>query len=283
MASSCLQSPAPRGLPKVPSLIFDLEMEEGAAAVHPSEDLDVSLVVEELQNFIAPSSREVVTLFEHVRDFVEEYANDDSSCISSAVLAEALTHKGYKVRIKHAVGGGEGSNCLHNLRHTYLSVSDGCNSIILVDPTFSEQFRIAKSTDRYSMLLACLPSVLVLPEERIVPLVTFLSAELTMAFKANDAVLPPWRMASSMLSKWQPRNSLDIPVSNGSAPVPLHGASGSENIENGRAIPLILDSKNGVGQKRPSESMGNPRQLKPQVFEPNRIYGGFGAMNMITG
>jgi hypothetical protein len=135
-------------------------------------------------------------LFENVRDLVKEYADNDSSCIKTAVLAEALTQKGYKVRMKYAVGGGEGSNCLHNLRHTFLSVSgevlidfynfvgiyeklgsyffcaDGSNTNMIVDPGFAEQFQIAKSSDRYAMLLACLPTVLVIPEERIVPLVS---------------------------------------------------------------------------------------------------------------
>lgn len=36
--------------------------------------------------------------------------------------------------------------------------------------------------------------------------------EIAVAFRANGAVLPPWRHARSMLSKWLPRKSLDEPV-----------------------------------------------------------------------
>jgi hypothetical protein len=104
-----------------------------------------------------------------------------------------------------------------------------------------------------------------------------------MAFRSNDAILPPWRMASSMLSKWQPRKSMDIPIAPGPHPVSSHGEWANGDKDKGRPSALSLDSKSGVGHKRSSDSMGNSRQLKPQAFEPSRIYGGFGTMSMITG
>lgn len=41
------------------------------------------------------------------------------------------------------------------------------------------------------------------------PLVDFLCSELAAAFRAEGAMLPPWRAADAMLSKWRPRRSVD--------------------------------------------------------------------------
>lgn len=66
----------------------------------------------------------------------------------------------------------------------------------------------------------------VAPEATVAPLVNFLCQEIAAAFKANGAVLPPWRHASSMLSKWLPRKSLDETVAETyTVPTPRTGAS----------------------------------------------------------
>lgn len=72
----------------------------------------------------------------------------------------------------------------------------GRSSNFVVDTHFVEQFEIAKPTARYTRILGCIPRVLVLPEERCPPLVTFLCAELAVAFKACGTVVPPWRQVS---------------------------------------------------------------------------------------
>jgi integrase len=66
--------------------------------------------------------------------------------VDAQVLAESLTRRGFSVRVRRAVGGGEGSTCLHNLRHTFLICHglDNQSTPIYVDPSFAEQFQIAK-------------------------------------------------------------------------------------------------------------------------------------------
>ena len=229
--------------------------------------------------------------------------------IDVARLADSLTRAAYSVRVRRAVGGGEGSLCLHNLRHTFLL----CNSPTLdfgsraaqpppicVDPSFAEQFLIAKPTERYAALLGCLPEVLVMPEDRISALVTFLSAELTLAFKASGSVLPPWRQASSMLTKWQPRaGSTDLQVNIAFEPAlapagtsvdkkrHLH-QQGGRDVSGGGAD-CSQDGKAaaagawGIKIAATAASAGRPAAaVKAQVMEPTRVYGGFGGINMVV-
>lgn len=88
----------------------------------------------------------------------------------------------------------------------------------VVDLSFKEQFRIAKPTQRYGLLLDCVPDTYVAPEASVAPLVNFMCHEMALAFSSTGVVLPPWRQTTSMLSKWLPRKSLDEQV-----PRPLMG------------------------------------------------------------
>lgn len=132
-----------------------------------------------------------------------------------------------------------------------------------MDASFGEQFLIAKPTQRYLSILACVPTVLVLAEDRIPPLVQFLSTELIEAFKTSETMLPPWRKASSMLSKWVPGKAHALPVFLGKPSCEQHEEhkrqSSSRPFEDAyfRAVQCHVT--------KPQPSM-----------EPMRIYGGFG-------
>ena len=231
--------------------------------------------------------------------------------IDVARLADSLTRAAYSVRVRRAVGGGEGSLCLHNLRHTFLLCNSPTTDFgsraaqpppICVDPSFAEQFLIAKPTERYAALLGCLPEVLVMPEDRISALVTFLSAELTLAFKASGSVLPPWRQASSMLTKWQPRRSTDLHVNIAfeTAPAPAPAGTsvdkkrhlqqqGGRDVSGGGGDDCSQDSKAaaagawGIKIAATAASAVRPAAaVKAQVMEPTRVYGGFGGINMVV-
>lgn len=82
----------------------------------------------------------------------------------------------------------------------------------IVDPDFKGQFSIMHPTAHYSTLLAAVPSPVVLPEDRVAPVVQLISRELSQVFKQHEVVLPPWRATSSVLTKWLPRQSLDQPI-----------------------------------------------------------------------
>lgn len=272
MAATSTMAPRPlSAIPKVPSLLFDMEMEDSAAVAAQCDQMEVHMVETELRRFLCPSSDAMVELIREVEKLPPSNSRDVEH------LDRALREAGYLTRVVRAVGGGEGASCLHNLRHTFLSVSkpgagSATGTTFIVDPAFSEQFLIAKPTERYTTILACIPEVLVLPEERIPPLVTFLCAELTAAFKSMNAVLPPWRQAHSMLSKWQPRKSLEL------------------DLRTAVVAPRISfdDSASGMPQaawappadSRAPESV--PLRIIPSKMEPHKVFGGFGAHGYIN-
>lgn len=167
-----------------------------------------------------------------------------SSCCDGKdlpALAQALAVQGYHVQLRTALGGGDGADCLRNLRHAFITVtlpnlpstasmtrigsslnlrsceqqqptqqqqsSRGASRRFIIDPQFKEQFVIAKATARYCSIIAAVPTVLVAPEDHLPLLVHFLCTEMSLAFRQLGAVLPPWRQASSLLTKWKPRKS----------------------------------------------------------------------------
>lgn len=149
-----------------------------------------------------------VQLRNDVEAALEELPPGNRSLSSYQTLASKLTRLGYHVHIRTALGGGDGYECLRNLRHIFLCVEvpagKPCTPIVhtytvlcatmhtlvlpapfiaadksksqklIVDLNFKEQFSIAKSTAYYSQLHECLPEVYVAPEATITPLVNFL-------------------------------------------------------------------------------------------------------------
>lgn len=192
------------------SCLFDIEMENDISAgskQQPTDLLDTQTVIEELKRFLLPSSQVQDKLQKDIQKHLQDLTSASSASTS---LNPHLTSLGYFVHVRKAEG--DGNNCLKNLRHTFLSVFyPGLDkSQLIVDLQFKDQFIIAKPTDRYSSLLACISPVLVIPEEHIAPLVTFLCAEMSSAFKTSNTVIPPWRQASSMLTKWQPQSVVEL-------------------------------------------------------------------------
>ncbi|PNH08504.1 hypothetical protein TSOC_004936 [Tetrabaena socialis] len=219
---------------KVPSLVFDIELEDNGIGAHwQDEDWEEEEVVSEIQRFVQPTSHTEARLLSDVKCGVT-HARDDTPR-----LVSILTALGYRCSLRTALGGGDGADCLRNLRHTFIScetagVNGGPARRYVVDAQFRDQFIIAKTTARYASILAAIPQVFVGPEEHLVLLVNFLCSEMSTAFRQLGSVLPPWRHASSMLSKWKPRKSMD----DGAAAAvrqQVHGG-GAVGLENGGAI-----------------------------------------------
>lgn len=193
---------------RVPSLLFDMELEDTSKTVRGEGDVEVKEAVRHVEHLVQPLGAAERRLIRDVETAFEEGdARDDV-----VKLAQKLSNLGYRVHLRNALGGGEGGDCLRNLRHSFLccSVPSQSNGVrYIVDPHFKEQFEIAHMTSRYSAILDSIPCVYVGSEDRIIPLVEFLCSEMSLAFCQHQAVLPPWRQPSSMLSKWRPRRSLD--------------------------------------------------------------------------
>ena len=164
-----------------------------------TDKLDTHTVVHELNRFLKSVTSMEVQLIEDVN-------NSQSNSLSSD-----LKQLGYIVTHVRVSGGGEGVTCFHNLRHNYLSVfMPGDAERYIVDPLFKDQFVIAHPTERYSSLLACIPSTLILPEDHMEPLVAFICKEMTAAFKTTQTEIPPWRKLTSMLTKWPGKENNEL-------------------------------------------------------------------------
>lgn len=244
-------------LPKVASFAFDLELEDSVAAEVQREEL-ISCT-DTLRALLQPTSQAGLQLSRDVQRM--EATQPDA-------LANALASLGYSVKLRRAMGGGSGRSCLENLRHTFLSVvaCPGANQeTYIVDPGFADQFMTAKTTPRYLAIVSCLSETpLVLRQERISSLVTYLCTELATAFRQTNTVLPPWRTADSMLSKWQPRNVIDESVEQDAARCEAMKASKASAVD-----PAPAEAQKESG------SRVNFRRIIPMVMEPIKVYRGF--------
>lgn len=148
-----------------------------------------------------------------VRKFKSECLTEEGS-YDNIVLATKLVSVGYRVRLREAVGGG--TDCLHNLRHTFLYVwhsdAEPGTEATLVEPMLHDHFEIANPTEDYRAILDALPTEFVGSKESMIAVVQLLCLEMATAFTARGFLLPPWRQCRSMLSKWFPTHVKDHDV-----------------------------------------------------------------------
>lgn len=111
-----------------------------------------------------------------------------------------------------------------------------------MDPTFRDQFDIVHKTPRYAAVLQALPAVLVSHLSRIQALVELLCAEMSLAFHSTGTVLPPWRYAKSMLTKWQPRQSIDLNLRPAASPTAAAKARATHPALPPMAAPAVVRS-----------------------------------------
>ena len=147
-----------------------------------------------------------------VHDARDESAGGEG--LTSAGLAQVFEQHGYETCLRTALGGGDGIDCLHNLRHSFLVVRPPGGVIgepsYIVDIEFKDQFRVAAATKHYQSLIENMEGEFIGSEQKLRPVLQMLCDEMVLAFAEKDIVLPPWRQLSSMLSKWCPRRSEDF-------------------------------------------------------------------------
>eukprot|EP00877_Chromochloris_zofingiensis_P013493 jgi/Chrzof1/8398/Cz03g09060.t1 len=285
-----------RGMPKVPSLLFDMEMEEPSSSQCEEPDT-VRAVTQSVKQLTTPAAAgDLPKLVADVDLAITWSQQRSSGAIDTAVLAHSLKQRGYAVTIRHCLGGGDGDSCLKNLRHSFLSCcpgnAAGCQTRYIIDPHFREQFQIAHPSARYASILEALPAAYVGPEDRIPPLVELLCWEMSLAFKAAGSLLPPWRHVQSMMSKWLPRRSLDQTITADLASGVLAG--GLQNPQPCSAPPKHMNSGSSrqanssvtvstdTGSRNDGNSSGVSSQAsvclssfaKPAVAEPQRRFVG---------
>ena len=164
--------------------------------------------------------------------------------LSCDALAKLFHGLGYQVCVRTALGGGQGLSCMENLSHQFLVIQMPSHHApgtatwsLIVDIEFKEQFELAQPSTQYEELLQQLSPVFIGSQTKVQNVVVLLCDEMSRAFKVQGQVPPPWRRASSMLSKWCPRRSEDrTPCSD-------------ETVE-GETLKQMQDSKPSTSAKR---------------------------------
>ncbi|KXZ50391.1 hypothetical protein GPECTOR_16g564 [Gonium pectorale] len=196
-------------------------MELGAELLFELEDADVSLSLIDSHIDASEASLELLALRvdqavgrqpselarELQRDVLQIYAllpvlEPESMLV---VLAAQLRGRGYDVRIRVALGGG--NECFRSLRHEFLVVRgtgeyEGME--LIVEPALRAQFAIPHPSPAYMAALSRVPDVFVGAAFRLVPVVQTLCALMAASFLEQGLTLPPWRREAAMLSKWLP-------------------------------------------------------------------------------
>jgi len=174
--------------------------------------MKTKLAIEQLWRLMActtPAEHKMQKMVHDARDNVSGLAEG----LSSAALGKVFEDQGYEVCVRTALGGGEGVDCLHNLRHNFLVVRPpgrpGTASYI-VDIEFRAQFQVAHATPSYQSLVDNMEGEFIGTEQKLRAVIQFLCEEMAIAFREKDVGLPPWRQTSSMMSKWCPRRSEDF-------------------------------------------------------------------------
>eukprot|EP00882_Tetradesmus_deserticola_P022091 GHRQ01023974.1.p1 GENE.GHRQ01023974.1~~GHRQ01023974.1.p1 ORF type:complete len:347 (+),score=102.97 GHRQ01023974.1:233-1273(+) len=214
-------------LPRPTSMLFDLEMEE--AAVHQHQlDAEGEQAMQTVSDLVSRAMAAASQAVSDVESACQSLLSQGTRVCAAGLGQLLSSNMGYAVSLRESLGGGAGGQCLRNLRHCCLVLqrphtannSTGSSGparldSIIVDPTFRDQFAIAHPSARYAAVLDALPAVFVGHAGTIPQLVELLCAEMSLAFQAAGIVLPPWRRTKSMLSKWQPRRSVELPATAG--------------------------------------------------------------------
>ncbi|XP_052190817.1 uncharacterized protein LOC127800313 isoform X2 [Diospyros lotus] len=94
-------------------------------------------------------------------------------------------------------------------------VSNGGEAVVrlIVDMDFRSQFELARPTPAYSELLNLLPCTFVGSEEKLMKTVSLLCSAAKQSLKERGLLIPPWRKASYVQSKWLSENCKKITFS----------------------------------------------------------------------
>ena len=135
-------------------------------------------------------------------------------------VAAYLASHGYAVTIRTTVGGGNGADCLRNLRHTFLLVGGRSEwghhhaaHDLVIEPNFREHFDVARPTERYRDFHESIPSIFVGSLECMNRAVELITRCMAASFEEVGLAIPTWRQHHALISKWLPRRWEDSAVS----------------------------------------------------------------------
>eukprot|EP01025_Chloroclados_australasicus_P002023 TRINITY_DN10474_c0_g1_i4.p1 TRINITY_DN10474_c0_g1~~TRINITY_DN10474_c0_g1_i4.p1 ORF type:complete len:411 (-),score=61.45 TRINITY_DN10474_c0_g1_i4:1942-3174(-) len=200
-SASATQKHVKQEMVKVPSMLFDLETEDTVNGSGSQTETQL-----ELTRLLTPKTVLDLQITESIISVLQEYGLQEVSLPDLAVYLES---KGINVKMRNALGGNAGSECLRELRHSFIIYTTNDEVNYIIDPTFKAQFAVAHPSEQYQTLLDSLPDLYVAREDSLVMLVHFLCKQMEKSFLEMGDIMPPWRSRSAVLSMWKPRRSLD--------------------------------------------------------------------------
>lgn len=208
-------------LQRIPSMVFDLELEESGAG--DAEGLDCECVETSEESYQLTCCTKLRTPLEHRVFGIVKYAAQAHKHNASVAkkldvtrfVACYLTLNGLSPTLRTSVGGGQGGECLQNLRHTYLVCKehDKEQECVVIEPNFREQFAVARPSKKYQKFYNSIPDVFVGSTQNLRVAVDLICEEIRRSFKQSRLPVPAWRKHKSLVSKWMPRRWEDCAVS----------------------------------------------------------------------
>ncbi|XP_009348502.1 uncharacterized protein LOC103940150 isoform X1 [Pyrus x bretschneideri] len=83
---------------------------------------------------------------------------------------------------------------------------------LIVDMDFRSQFEVARPTQNYKQLKDALPTIFVGTEAKLDKIISLLCSAAKQSLRENGLVVPPWRKASYMQSKWLSKDCKKISI-----------------------------------------------------------------------
>ena len=131
-----------------------------------------------------------------------------------------LTFSGLQTTLRTSLGGGQGGECLQNLRHSYVLCAEkpaagGRGRVeekTIIEPNFREQFAVARPSREYQTFYDSIPEFFVGSMHNLTRAVKLICSEISRSFEQGKLHVPAWRKRGSLISKWQPKRWNDRSV-----------------------------------------------------------------------
>lgn len=221
------------GMKRIPSMLFDMELEESFADVG---ECDLCTETSEETYQLGYYTKLRSPLQQRVFGIVK-YASQAYKLNSSGVakkldllkfVACYLTLNGLTTTIRTSIGGGTGGECLQNLRHSYLMCTEatvgGSNGSqnhasqhnqkeqVNIELSFREHFAVARPSKKYQKFYDSIPEVVVGSMQNLREAVELICEEMRQSFAESKLPVPAWRKRKGIISKWLPKKWDDCAV-----------------------------------------------------------------------
>lgn len=194
-------------------MMFSFDDEELRAPAAPQHSLPLAELERraKLAWHLNPVERKLLWSVVSIKQVVGERCEQDEATFAVALWLAACGYQG--VRIRRATGSSEPGRCLRQLRHTFVVLDSPKGGELVCDVHFRDQFVLACATPAYrAFLYRAVPGVFVGSPGQLLEVLRAVDAAIQDTCHHQAVPVPPWRELQPLLSKWQPQQFTDYPV-----------------------------------------------------------------------